>query len=89
MKNKRLGGLQNDPIPKPTTKKKFCGFCKAGYSYMDYKNPGFLIIFLNPQGKILPPSYTGTCRKHQKRVATAVKRARQLAYLPYLADNLK
>ena len=45
--------------------------------------------FLNDQGKILPRRITGTSLKYQRRLATAVKRCRQLALLPYVGDNLK
>ena len=60
-----------------------------GIKYLDYKDPNFLMKFLNEQGKILPRRITGNSLKWQRRVATAVKRARQLALLPYVADNLK
>ena len=49
----------------------------------------FLMRFLNPQGKILPRRITGNSLKFQRRLAVAVKRARQIALLPYVADNLK
>ena len=73
----------------PTTidvkKKKYCRFKKSGIKYIDYKDPEFL----NEQGKILPRRITGTSLKYQRRVAQAVKRARHLALLPYVADLLK
>jgi small subunit ribosomal protein S18 len=56
---------------------------------VDYKDPEFLKKFLNEQGKILPRRITGTSVKFQKKVATAVKRARHLALLPYLTDLMK
>ena len=52
-------------------------------------DPEFLKKFLNEQGKILPRRITGTSLKYQRRVATAIKRARHLALLPYVADLLK
>jgi small subunit ribosomal protein S18 len=70
-------------------KKKYCRFKKAGIKYVDYKDPEFLKKFLNEQGKILPRRITGTSLKFQRRVATAVKRARSLALLPYVTDLLK
>ncbi|MDR0981692.1 MAG: 30S ribosomal protein S18 [Culturomica sp.] len=70
-------------------KKKYCRFLKAGIKYVDYKDPDFLKKFLNEQGKILPRRITGTSMKFQKKVATAVKRARHLALLPYVADLMK
>ncbi|MDY4042208.1 MAG: 30S ribosomal protein S18 [Marinifilaceae bacterium] len=70
-------------------RKKYCRFKKARIKYIDYKDPEFLKKFLNEQGKILPRRITGTSVKYQKKVATAVKRARHLALLPYLTDLMK
>ena len=70
-------------------KDKYCRFKKMGIKYIDYKDPEFLMRFLNDQGKILPRRLTGTSLKYQRRLATAVKRCRQLALLPYVGDNLK
>ena len=70
-------------------RKKYCRFKKAGIKYIDYKDPEFLKKFLNEQGKILPRRITGTSLKFQRKVATAVKRARSLALLPYVTDLLK
>ena len=70
-------------------KKKYCRFKKAGIKYIDYKDPEFLKKFLNEQGKILPRRITGTSLKFQRKVATAIKRARSLALLPYVTDLLK
>ena len=79
-------------LPPPTVeikKKKYCRFKKAKIKFIDYKDPEFLKKFLNEQGKILPRRITGTSVKYQKKVATAVKRARHLALLPYLTDLMK
>ena len=65
-------------------KKKYCRI-----KYIDYKDPEFLKKFLNEQGKILPRRITGTSLKFQRRVAQAVKRARQIALLPYVTDLMK
>ena len=70
-------------------KKKYCRFKKAGIKYVDYKDAEFLQKFLNEQGKILPRRLTGTSQKFQKKVATAVKRARHLALLPFVTDMFK
>ena len=72
-----------------TKKKKYCRFKKSGIKYIDYKDPEFLKKFLNEQGKILPRRITGTSLKYQRRVAQAVKRARQIALLPFVTDLLK
>ena len=68
---------------------KYCRFKKMGIKYIDYKDPEFLMRFLNEQGKILPRTITGNSLKFQRRLAVAVKRARQLALLPFVGDNLK
>ena len=70
-------------------KKKYCMFQKSGIKYVDYKDSDFLIRFINEQGKILPRRLTGTSLKYQRKVAVAVKRARHLALMPYVADLLK
>lgn len=72
------------------TKKMFCRFDRYGFkNYIDYKNTSFLFKFLNPQGKILPRRLTGNRKKWQRKVAEAIKRARQIAILPFCGDNLK
>ena len=70
-------------------KNKYCRFKKMGIKYIDYKDPDFLMRFLNEQGKILPRRITGNSLKFQRRLSIAVKRARQLALLPFVGDNLK
>lgn len=81
--------LINESVQKENLGKKYCRFKKLGIKYVDYKNIDFLMRFLNEQGKVLPRRITGNSLKYQKKLATAVKRARQLALLPYVADNLK
>ena len=70
-------------------KKKYCRFKRTGIKYIDYKDPDFLLKFINEQGKILPRRLTGTSLKFQRKISVAVKRARHLALLPYQADMLK
>ena len=70
-------------------KKKYCRFRKARIKFIYYKDPEFLKKFVNEQGKILPRRITGTSVKFQRKVATAVKRARHLALLPYVTDLMK
>ena len=77
------------PPPVDVKKKKYCRFRKARIKFIDYKDPEFLKKFLNEQGKILPRRITGTSVKFQRKVATAVKRARHLALLPYVTDLMK
>jgi small subunit ribosomal protein S18 len=70
-------------------KKKYCRFKKNGIKYVDYKDPEFLKKFLNEQGRILPRRITGTSLKYQRKVGQAIKRARQVALLPFVTDMLK
>lgn len=77
------------PMSVDNKKKKYCRFKKSGIKYIDYKDPEFLKKFLNEQGKIYPRRITGNSLKFQRRVAQAVKRARHLALLPYVADLMK
>ncbi|MBK6933162.1 MAG: 30S ribosomal protein S18 [Saprospirales bacterium] len=70
-------------------RKKYCRFRKFGIKYIDYKDPEFLIQFINEQGKLLPRRITGNSLKYQRRVSTAVKRARHLGMLPFIGDLLK
>jgi len=77
------------PINVDTKKKKYCRFKKSGIKYIDYKDADFLLKFVNEQGKILPRRITGTSIKYQRKVAQAIKRARHLSLLPYVADLLK
>ena len=70
-------------------KEKYCRFKKMGIKYIDYKDPDFLLKFVNEQGKLLPRRLTGTSLKYQRKVSVAVKRARHLALMPYVADLLK
>ena len=71
------------------SKKKYCRFKRLGLKYIDYKDPDYLLKFINEQGKILPRRLTGTSLKFQRKVSTAIKRARHLALLPYQSDLLK
>ena len=77
------------PITVDTKKKKYCRFKKSGIKYIDYKDADFLLKFVNEQGKILPRRITGTSTKYQWKVSQAIKRARHLALMPYVADLLK
>jgi small subunit ribosomal protein S18 len=70
-------------------KKKYCRFKKSGIKYIDYKDADFLLKFVNEQGKILPRRLTGTSLKFQRKVSQAVKRARHIALMPYVADLMK
>src|SRR5512145_1680675 len=64
-------------------RRKVCRFCADKALKVDYKDQGQLKYFLTERGKIIPRRISGNCAKHQREVATAVKRARMLALLPY------
>jgi len=64
-------------------RKKVCRFCTQNVK-IDYKNPETLSRFITERGKILPRRITGTCAKHQRELATHIKRARMLAMLPFV-----
>jgi small subunit ribosomal protein S18 len=68
---------------------KYCRFRRFGIKTIDYTDVDFLMNFINDQGKILPRRLTGNSLKYQRKVAVAIKRARHLALLPYVADNMK
>ena len=78
-----------NPPTVEVSKKKYCRFKKSGIKYIDYKDPNFLLKFVNEQGKLLPKRITGTSLKYQRKVAQAVKRARHIALMPYVTDLLK
>ena len=67
-------------------RKRVCSFCEGKITYIDFKDDRRLLRFLTEQGKIIPRHTSGTCAKHQRQLATAVKRARHLALIPYVAD---
>ena len=67
-------------------RKKVCNFCKDKVTSIDYKDANALGRYVTERGKILPKRVTGTCAKHQRMVARAVKRARSVALLPYTTD---
>ncbi|MFA6521110.1 MAG: 30S ribosomal protein S18 [Candidatus Gracilibacteria bacterium] len=64
--------------------KKKCGFCRDKVDYVDYKNLKLLKKFLSQYGRIVPKYYSGNCLVHQKRVANAIKLAREMALMPYV-----
>ena len=72
--------------PKNHKRRKVCQFCVDKATFSDYKDTAKLRHYLSERGKILPRRVTGTCAKHQRALTTAVKRARNLALLPYSMD---
>jgi small subunit ribosomal protein S18 len=67
-------------------RRKSCPYCKDKIEQVDYKDIGTLRRFVSERGKIRSRRISGACRRHQNQLATAVKRARELALLPYVSD---
>ncbi len=68
------------------SKKKICKFCENRRDQIDYKDYKVLRRFITEQGKIIPSRITGTCAKHQRELTRAIKRARNIALIPYSYD---
>ncbi len=64
--------------------RKFCRFCADKVPFIDYKDYKTLRNYMTERGKILPRRMTGTCAKHQRELTTAIKRARNIALLPFM-----
>ena len=67
-------------------KKRVCQFCAAKNAKIDYKSTQRLQKYITERGKILPRRISGTCAKHQRELTVAIKRARNIALLPYTLD---
>jgi len=67
-------------------RRKICRFCADKISFIDYKDVKRLGRFVTDRGKIVPRRISGTCAKHQRALTTSIKRARQMALLPYLGE---
>ena len=67
-------------------RRKVCNFCVEKSEHIDYKDIAKLRKYLTESGKILPRRMTGFCARHQRELAVAIKRARQMALIPYVAD---
>ncbi|SNX53757.1 30S ribosomal protein S18 [Thermoanaerobacterium sp. RBIITD] len=67
-------------------KKRVCAFCADKVEQIDYKEVGKLRKYITERGKILPRRITGNCAIHQRQLTVAIKRARQIALLPYTAE---
>lgn len=67
-------------------RRKVCRFCADPNLVIDYKDPGMLRYFITERGKIIPRRISGTCARHQRRLAVAIKRARKIALLPYVGS---
>ena len=72
--------------PRGRKRRKVCAFCADKVECIDYKDAAKLRRFISERAKILPPRTTGTCAMHQRQLTEAIKRARQIALLPYVTD---
>ena len=71
---------------RPRRRKKVCAFCVDKVEHIDFKDTAKLKRYTSERGKILPRRTTGTCAMHQRQLTVAIKRARQIALLSYVAD---
>ena len=71
---------------RPRRRKKVCAFCVDKVEHIDFKDTAKLRRYLSERGKILPRRTTGTCAAHQRQLTVAIKRARHIALLPYVAE---
>lgn len=73
---------------RPYLKKKVCRFCKNANLFLDYKDAKALRPYITERGRIVPRRISGTCAKHQRMVAEAIKRARNLAIVPFTTISM-
>jgi small subunit ribosomal protein S18 len=73
--------------PMMESRRRVCFLCENSMEMVDYKDERTLGRFLTERGKIVPRRTSGACAKHQRQLATAIKRARFLALLPYVGDT--
>ncbi len=71
-----------------TLRKKLCRFCADPKAEIDYRDPKGLRYFITETGKVIPMRISGNCARHQRKVALAIKRARQLALMPYAPHHV-
>ena len=86
-KETRAGAAGSASPPLTGGRRKSCFFCKSKVDEIDYKNIGELRRYISEKGKIRSRRISGACRRHQRQVAVAVKRAREMALLPYVAEG--
>jgi len=75
--------------PRYVARRKVCAFCANKVKEIDYKDPEKLSVYISDRAKIAPRRRTGTCAKHQRILATAIKRARHLALLAYVPAHMR
>ena len=80
------GGGKGGPRKRTFARRKVCRFCADKNVGIDYKDPQTLKYFITDRGKIIPRRISGNCAKHQRALTVAVKRARVIAFLPFVAE---
>ena len=80
------GGDRAEKTARPRKRRKVCQFCADKATFIDYKDVAKLRRFISERSKILPRRTTGACAHHQRLLTEAIKRARQVALLPYVTD---
>jgi len=73
----------------PYHRRKVCRYCADSNLVIDYKDPRTLRLFTTERGKIIPRRISGNCAKHQRMITVAIKRARNIALLPYTTATVK
>jgi len=81
--------IQRAAVPVAARKTMVCPFKSAGVEYIDYKDTETLKQYVNEQGKMLPRRITGVSAKFQRQLTVAIKRARHMSLLPFVAENVK
>lgn len=81
-----MSGESRPSGPQRLRRRRECRFCKEKVDHIDYKNADLLIGFVPERGKILPRRLSGVCTPHQRMLGQAIKRARAIALLPYVAE---
>jgi small subunit ribosomal protein S18 len=82
--NKERSNKKRKPFPR----RKVCRFCADKNLTVDYRDPNTLKYFVTERGKIIPRRISGNCAHHQRQVSKAIKRARQIALLPYSSSTI-
>jgi small subunit ribosomal protein S18 len=85
-KKEGKGGGADSPRRGFIRRRRVCKFCAEKIDYINYKDVRLLAPFLPERGKIQPRRISGTCALHQRKLQVAIKRARQLALIPYVTD---
>jgi small subunit ribosomal protein S18 len=85
-KERRAPGGKRPGGPAGQVRRKSCYFCREKIDEIDYKNVNQLRRYISEKGKIRSRRITGACRRHQRQVSLAVKRAREMALLPYVSN---